>query len=184
MHSTCTTFFLQLFFLQLLCFRYLFKEDPYGEADFDVGTKTIMCGRNPDILKFWLTWLFHGREGLEYRVNHAIENANLFVQLIKKRPERFLLVHDKPEFANVAFFYLTPTVRKLEQGSQAWKDELNRVSPIMYREMRVQGNIMVSTAPLPDGTPFFWRIIILNEKINEPELEYILNEFEKIGEKF
>jgi len=121
---------------------------------------------------------------LEYRVNHAIDNANLFVSLIKKRPERFQLIHDKPEFANVGFFYLTPSIRKLEKGSKEWKDALNKLAPVMYREMRIQGNIMVSTAPLPDGTPFFWRIIILNEKINEPELEYILDEFERIGEKF
>lgn len=176
--------------------KYLFKEDPYGmlqcvyidnfctgEADYDVGTKTLMCGRNPDILKFWLTWMYHGREGLEYRVNKAIENTLLFVELIKQRPEKFRLVHDKPEFANSCFFYLTPSIRKLKEGSQEWKDALNALAPILYREMRIAGNMMISNSPLPGGVPFFWRNIILNEKVTKEDLIFILDEFERVGEK-
>jgi glutamate/tyrosine decarboxylase-like PLP-dependent enzyme len=163
--------------------QYLFKEDPYGEADYDVGTKTLMCGRNPDILKFWLTWMYHGREGLEHRINKAIDNTQLFMELIKQRPEKFRLVHDKPEFANICFFYYTPAIRKMEEGSKEWKDALNTLAPIMYREMRKAGNMMISNSPLPDGTPFFWRLIILNEKVTKQDLEFILDEFERIGEK-
>jgi len=62
---------------------YLFHE--HDETPFDLGEKTLNCGRRQDSLKIWLSWKVHGLSGFEYRVDKNYETTLLFVKEIKKK---------------------------------------------------------------------------------------------------
>lgn len=51
---------------------YLFHE---SESQFDLGDKTIMCGRHNDALKVWLTFKRHGLSGLSKIADDALLQA-------------------------------------------------------------------------------------------------------------
>merc|ERR1711963_1364156 len=36
--------------------EYLFQPDKYYDASYDLGDKTVQCGRKVDVLKLWLQW--------------------------------------------------------------------------------------------------------------------------------
>lgn len=53
--------------------EYLF----HGGTDegFDLGVKSLQCGRRVDVLKLWLAWQYHGTAGWQSRVEHLMNLA-------------------------------------------------------------------------------------------------------------
>ena len=39
------------------------------------GTKTILCGRRPDAMKFWMMWKARGHRGFQEIIDKAMSNA-------------------------------------------------------------------------------------------------------------
>lgn len=35
---------------------YLFQQDKFYDVSYDIGDKTIQCGRHVDVFKVWLMW--------------------------------------------------------------------------------------------------------------------------------
>ena len=77
---------------------YLFHGNPY-----DVGDKTLQCGRRPDVVKIYLSLKYHGLAAYERRVDTAMANAAAFVALLQRRRDEFELAH-RPSFVNVCFW--------------------------------------------------------------------------------
>lgn len=77
---------------------YLFHEEDNQQ---DQGPKSLQCGRRPDIMKLWLTWMVEGRIGLEKRVNAMIESAQVFSELVQTYDEFELMF--EPQFVNICF---------------------------------------------------------------------------------
>lgn len=50
---------------------YIFHNHDY--QNFDLGKKSIQCGRKVDSLKLWLAWKFHGNKGYENKINRLFE---------------------------------------------------------------------------------------------------------------
>ncbi|OXB68149.1 hypothetical protein ASZ78_008667 [Callipepla squamata] len=104
---------------------YLFQQDKFYDVSYDTGDKSIQCSRRPDAFKFWLMWKALGTTGLEERVNRALALARYLVEEIKKREGFQLLL--EPEYANVCFWYIPPSLRKMENGPEFWQ-KLHQVS--------------------------------------------------------
>lgn len=83
---------------------YLFHD----EAQYDLGQKTIMCGRRADILKLFITWQYYGSSTFESWVNHAFDNAKLLTELIEDNSQ-FQLVFNTNS-VNVCFRYLPSNI--------------------------------------------------------------------------
>ncbi|KAI6074661.1 Acidic amino acid decarboxylase GADL1 [Aix galericulata] len=98
---------------------YLFQQDKFYDVSYDTGDKSIQCSRRPDAFKFWLMWKALGTTGLEERVNRALALARYLVEEIKKREGFQLLL--EPEYANVCFWYIPPSLRKMEDGPEFWQ---------------------------------------------------------------
>ena len=50
--------------------NYLFHEDE--NSDFNLGTKSLQCGRRVDSLKLWLSWKAGGNLGYRQKVEHLM----------------------------------------------------------------------------------------------------------------
>uniref|UniRef100_W5M2R8 Glutamate decarboxylase like 1 n=1 Tax=Lepisosteus oculatus TaxID=7918 RepID=W5M2R8_LEPOC len=104
---------------------YLFQPDKFYDIGYDTGDKSIQCSRKPDAFKFWLMWKAIGTQGLEERVNRALALSKYLAEEVKNREGFRLLL--EPEYANVCFWYVPPSLRKTPEGPEFWK-KLHEVS--------------------------------------------------------
>lgn len=135
---------------------YIFHQSE--NAAFDIGPKSLQCGRKNDALKMWLTWKSKGDIGLEKVVNSHFENKEYLVDLIEDNPRLKLLF--KPEFLNVCY-------QVLPKDSNV---DINRFNFDLRFMLTQSGNVMTNFSSWPDGTTFF-RHIIADEKTTKNDLD-------------
>lgn len=66
-----------------------------------------------------------GTDGLEAHVNENFDNAEYFTEKIRNRPG-FELVLDEPEYTNITFWYIPPSLRG-RQNDPDFKNKLHKV---------------------------------------------------------
>lgn len=71
--------------------------------DFDLGQKSLQCGRRVDALKLWLAWKNEGDEGFEKRINALMKLSHQFADNIQEHNNMELL--SPPESPIVCFRY-------------------------------------------------------------------------------
>ncbi|MCL4162661.1 UNVERIFIED_CONTAM: hypothetical protein GTU68_060447, partial [Idotea baltica] len=127
---------------------YLFHED--SESDWDLGDRSLQCGRRVDALKLWFSWQTLGDEGYEQRVDHLFDLAEEFREMIRGAAG-FRLIRDQ-QSTNVCFRYLPPEHRALEGETRTQREHeaTRRIRAIMADE----GSFLVNYATL-DGAATF-----------------------------
>ena len=96
---------------------YLFHDD---ENDvYNLGTKSLQCGRRVDSLKLWLCWKYYGKKGYEQLVDRLFELANYSTEYIRRCDNLELVA--KPQFLNICFRYI-PKDKQLDSTAL---DQLN-----------------------------------------------------------
>ncbi|KAI1885607.1 hypothetical protein AGOR_G00205570 [Albula goreensis] len=156
---------------------YLFQRDKFYDISYDTGDKSIQCSRKPDAFKFWLMWKAVGTHGLEERVNRAVAMARYLAEEIKKR-EGFRLLME-PEYANVCFWYIPPSLRKMPENREFW-DKIHKVAPVIKERMMKKGSMMVGYQPHGDRANFF-RQIVISPQVSREDMDFVLNEIEELG---
>jgi len=78
--------------------EYLFQGD---DAELNMGTKSIQCGRRNDVLKLWAAWKLHGDKGWAARIDRQLDLAAHAVAIIQKSDE--LELTQAPTCINVCF---------------------------------------------------------------------------------
>ncbi|XP_005472410.1 acidic amino acid decarboxylase GADL1 isoform X3 [Oreochromis niloticus] len=156
---------------------YLFQQDKFYDVSYDTGDKSVQCSRKPDAFKFWLMWKALGSRELEQRVDRALAMARYLAEEIKKR-EGFRLVLE-PEYANVCFWYLPPSMRNLPESPELWK-KLHTVAPVVKQRMMKKGSMMVGYQPLGEKANFF-RMVVISPQVSRQDLDFVLNEIHNLG---
>nr|KAF6373354.1 cysteine sulfinic acid decarboxylase [Pipistrellus kuhlii] len=157
---------------------YLFQQDKFYDVALDTGDKVVQCGRRVDCLKLWLMWKAQGGQGLERRVNQAFALARYLVEEMKKR-EGFELVME-PEFVNVCFWFVPPSLRG-KQESLDYSERLAKVAPVLKERMVKEGSMMISYQPHGTRGNFF-RLIVANPALTQADMDFLLNELERLGQ--
>uniref|UniRef100_A0A4W6ETV6 Glutamate decarboxylase like 1 n=1 Tax=Lates calcarifer TaxID=8187 RepID=A0A4W6ETV6_LATCA len=156
---------------------YLFQQDKFYDVSYDTGDKSVQCSRKPDAFKFWLMWKALGTRELEQRVDRALAMARYLAQEVEKR-EGFRLLMD-PEYANVCFWYIPPSLRNLSDGPEFWK-KLHTVAPVIKERMMKKGSMMVGYQPHGDKANFF-RMIIISPQVSKQDMDFVLDEIHNLG---
>ncbi|XP_027306900.2 acidic amino acid decarboxylase GADL1 [Anas acuta] len=156
---------------------YLFQQDKFYDVSYDTGDKSIQCSRRPDAFKFWLMWKALGTTGLEERVNRALALARYLVEEIKKREGFQLLL--EPEYANVCFWYIPPSLRKMEDGPEFWQ-KLHEVAPIIKERMMKKGSMMLGYQP-HRGKVNFFRQVVISPQVSREDMDFLLDEIELLA---
>ncbi|XP_045383584.1 glutamate decarboxylase 1-like [Lemur catta] len=158
---------------------YLFQPDKLYNVDFDTGDKTIQCGRHVDVFKLWLMWKAKGTCGFEAEINRYMELAKYFYKVLKKK-DNFKLVFDaEPEFTNVCFWYFPPRLNLIPEGFERDR-ELQKIAPKIKAQMIVEGTAMISYQPCGDKVNFF-RMVFSNPATRQTDVDYLIDEIERIG---
>ncbi|XP_060051264.1 cysteine sulfinic acid decarboxylase isoform X4 [Erinaceus europaeus] len=157
---------------------YLFQQDKFYDVALDTGDKVVQCGRRVDCLKLWLMWKAQGGQGLEQRVDQTFALARYLVEEIKKR-EGFELVME-PEFVNVCFWFVPPSLRG-KQESPDYRERLSKAAPALKERMVKEGSMMIGYQPHGTRANFF-RMVVANPALTQADMDFLLNELERLGQ--
>nr|XP_046254789.1 acidic amino acid decarboxylase GADL1-like [Scatophagus argus] len=156
---------------------YIFQQDKFYDVSYDTGDKSVQCSRKPDAFKFWLMWKALGAGELEQRVDRALAMAKYLAQEIKRRDGFRLLM--EPEYANVCFWYIPPSLRNLPDGPELWK-KVHTVAPKVKERMMKKGSTMVGYQPHGDKVNFF-RMVTISPQASTQDMDFVLDEIHNLG---
>ncbi|XP_061871455.1 cysteine sulfinic acid decarboxylase [Colius striatus] len=157
---------------------YLFQADKFYDVAYDTGDKTPQCGRRVDCLKLWLLWKAIGTQGLAQRVQRAFACTQYLAEEVKRR-EGFQLVLE-PEFINLCFWFVPPSLRGREGSPDYWP-RLEKVAPAIKERMMRRGSMMVGYQPHGTKVNFF-RQIVTSPAVTKADLDFFLDEIERLGQ--
>ncbi|KAL4229121.1 hypothetical protein ACF0H5_012160 [Mactra antiquata] len=181
----CSAFLVQEKGLMEDCNRfkaeYLFQPDKCYDTSYDIGDKTVQCGRKVDALKLWLMWKGLGDTGMAAAVDNAFDNARYFTELLRKN-EGFRLVIPEFECTNICFWYIPKSLRGQEETPEWW-EKVAKVAPVIKQRMMEEGTMMIGYQPLTvKGLVNFFRIIISSPSCDHSDMEFVVKEIERLGE--
>jgi len=145
--------------------HYLFHEP--GE-EYDLGRKSLQCGRRVDALKLWIEWKSCGTSGWRKRVERYAELAIELENLINDHPDLELVC--ERAFTNVCLRYL---------GTMSDESQINLFNEKLRQKMVRKGDFMVSLAKIGEKTVL--RPVICNPAIDSESLTGFIDEIIQIA---
>lgn len=143
--------------------------------------------------------MFQGNIGFEQLIDHLMEMAEYEIQRIREQSDKFYLILE-PECVNVSFWYIpkrlrgTPHDKKKEQELGKVHKSLillkimlilfslkKQICPILKARMMQSGTLMVGYQP-DDRRPNFFRSIISSAAVTKDDVDFMLNEMDRLGE--
>jgi len=184
--------------------EYLFQADK-NNTEFDIGDRTIQCGRRADAFKLWLAWKAKGDAGFAAEVEHADALACALEAALRSRPHAFLVATPR-SCTNVGFWYIPkrmrdwtqwhllaqPTSGEEEAGGGGVTDlssvpeemvaELAGVAPKLKDLMQKSGDALIGFQQ-NGNLPNFFRCVIAGGKgLTAADLEAMLDRMDAMGE--
>lgn len=173
--------------------EYLFH--PHAHASYDIGDRTLQCGRRGDAMKLWLAWLFGGTEAFAARVEHAFQLAREMATSVRKRQPALQLVVPPLGAPNICFWYIPTKWRDLVaanpcatvtealqtlQDDQRWgaaAKDVGAITLAIYGRLQRRGRALVNFNPLPDqNLPHFFRAVVSHPCLEARDLDAVLDE--------
>lgn len=170
--------------------EYLFHPSP--DAAYDLGDKTLQCGRKVDCLKLFLAWRYYGTNGFGERVDHAFRMSQYAAKLVRESPEFMLAVNVTS--ANVCFWYLPKldhtrskiqNAIKSKQNQEAqlgdvlqpYGDILDRCVKDMYKTMQERGKVLLNHNPISEQKlPRCFRLVLNHPSVSESLINEVFEE--------
>ncbi|MBD3333582.1 glutamate decarboxylase, partial [candidate division GN15 bacterium] len=126
--------------------EYLFHDG--GDDRYDLGVKSLQCGRRVDILKLWLAWQYHGTLGWREKIEHLMDLA---AHAEKKVRQSDSLVLAAPRQSISVCFQVKPPE---EQG-------IDRFTIAVRNRLFKSGRALVNYTRLKDGRSVI-RLVLAN----------------------
>uniref|UniRef100_A0A8B9KGZ0 Cysteine sulfinic acid decarboxylase n=1 Tax=Astyanax mexicanus TaxID=7994 RepID=A0A8B9KGZ0_ASTMX len=104
----------------------------------------------------------------------------LYLNVVLKYIKIHVFDSPQPQFVNVCFWFIPPSLRGKENSAD-YQDKLAKVAPLIKERMVKKGSMMVGYQPLDSRVNFF-RMVILSPQLTHSDLDFFLNETERLGE--
>ena len=146
--------------------EYLFHKDT--NENFNLGERSLQCGRRADSFKVWLSWKAVGANGFANKVNSLQELKGQCLEMIQARPRLEILAPSA--YLNVLF--------RFNDKSQD-EERLALLNIQICKNLLNYGGAYVDHAKYKGRTGI--RLIITNLATKTSNLERLLDEVERIG---
>ncbi|EPJ53811.1 MAG: hypothetical protein OFPI_09230 [Osedax symbiont Rs2] len=146
---------------------YLFHSDE--NAAFNLGERSIQCGRRADALKVWMSWKAMGNQGFADKIDYLQQQRADFVAQIQQLDD-FELLH-QPSFLNILFRYL-PTTAISESAHKA-------LSIAICAELKHRDVAYTDYASCKGKSAI--RLILANADISAAQLQQLLLQCQQIA---
>jgi len=125
-------------------------------------------------------WRAKGTIGFEAHIDKCLELAEYLYNKIKNREGYEMVFDGKPQHTNVCFWYVPPSLRNAEDNEERM-NRLSKVAPVIKARMMEHGTTMVSYQPLGDKVNFF-RMVISNPAAAHQDIDFLIEEIERLGQ--
>ena len=146
--------------------EYLFHEDV--NADYNLGQRSIQCGRRADALKVWLSWKAIGSKGFAKKIDYLQILKQQCVEMIGSRPALELIA--PTAYLNVLFRF------KHESMDE---QQLAKLNVQICKVILNKGGAYVDHAKYKGRTGI--RLIIANQETQIEHLERLLDDIEQVA---
>ena len=148
--------------------EYLFHND--ANAEYNLGERSLQCGRRADALKVWLSWKAVGSNGFSEKVDYLQTLKEQCVEMIQTHPNIELLA--PAVYLNILFRFKDDS--KSEQ-------ELSKLNVELCKSILKRGGAYVDHAKYKKRTGI--RLILANQETQLLHIERLLNDVERIGKE-
>jgi len=168
--------------------HYLFHE--HAEQEWDLGEKTLNCGRRVDVFKLWISWKVQGDNGFATTVDHAFDQAEYMSKQLMLQQDKFRMVKPSFQSLNVCFWYIPPSLRgKLSEETTDEKSmkSLGEATLTIRKRIQLEGKLLLNYADLQAGQrgepamPYFFRMITCNPASKPYDMDFVLSEIDRLG---
>jgi len=146
---------------------YLFHADE--NADYNLGERSIQCGRRADALKVWLSWKAAGNKGFEEKIDYLQSMKAACVAQIEERASVEMLA--PAGYLNVLFRYKPDHIND-EQA-------LRQLNIDICKTMMRSGGPYVDYAQYKGRTGI--RLILANDEVDSDHLQRLLDKVQRLG---
>ncbi len=150
--------------------EYLFHQD--ANAQYNLGERSIQCGRRADALKVWLSWKAIGNQGFAKKIDYLQDIKTRCVEMVQQNDSFEMLA--PAAYLNVLFRYVPKTSMS--------EDEIGELNKAICKTMVAEGGAYIDYANYKGK--YGIRLILANEQITPEHLEKLLNECERYGNQF
>ena len=112
-------------------------------------------------------------------MNRIMELTQYQLRRMQELGSRFYIIQEDPELVNLCFWYIPERLRDVDHDD-AREQELGKVTAELKTRMMYAGNLMISYQPL-DDKPNFFRSIISNQACSEDDIDFMLEELDRLG---
>lgn len=149
--------------------EYLFHADE--NAEFNLGERSIQCGRRADALKVWLSWKAMGNQGFAAKIDQLQQLKARFVHQLSETEGFEALA--PTAYLNVLFRYHPDHISDEQQ--------LRQLNIDICKTMMREGGPYVDYAQYKGRSGI--RLILANTELNPTHLEHLLAECQRIGQQ-
>lgn len=163
---------------------YLFhgrESDDDSIENYDLADGTMGCGRRADSFKFYMGWLYYGKDGFADRVDHAFAIAKDFVEKISKNSKFKLVIgseKDLPACLQVCFYY---------KPSDYTDHDNTEITRFISRELHKRGRYLVDFSPNPtdkNNEGEFFRVVFNSPTLTDSVVDDLINSIIEVGAEY
>lgn len=151
------------------------------EKKYDLGDKSLQCGRHVDVMKLWTMFKYHGMEYFERRVENGFQNRDHMMAKMALKPEMYKIVSE-PQWLNLCFWYTPPSARKMPKGSVERKQAIDAAVQSIRRSLVEEGIVYINYQP-QGKLPNFFRPIFNSSSTSIADVDILMERIEFFGEQ-
>lgn len=147
--------------------EYLFHDHSYSE--YDLGNKSLQCGRRVDALKLWTSWQYYGDDGYEREINNLMELSQYAKNLVESNNN--LKLAFPVQFLNICFQYI-PKNKNID---------INEFNEKLREYLVKNGELLINYAKLKNKK--FFRLVINNYELTKNDIKIFFDIILKCANK-
>ncbi len=145
---------------------YIFHDHDFKQ--YDLGTKSLQCGRKNDALKVWFAWKAIGDDQYEKNIDKLVDIALYCETLINKNHNLELLA--PTQTLNVNFRYLSDQIVDLNEFNLRLRNDLLQSGKSMVNYCHLDGKISI-------------RLALVNHELEKNDMDQFFTTFVDLGKK-
>jgi glutamate/tyrosine decarboxylase-like PLP-dependent enzyme len=146
--------------------EYLFHDNDF--AAFDLGPKSMQCGRRVDAFKLWLSWKYYGDRGYADRMDRFFDLASYAEEIVKSHPRLELMAPRSS--VTVCFRFVPDSASDINRFNISLRQELARSGKSFVNYGYIGGDVAI-------------RLVILNHEAREGDITQFFQYFVETGER-
>jgi sulfinoalanine decarboxylase len=145
---------------------YIFHE--HDNEQYDLGTKSLQCGRKNDALKVWFAWKSIGDAQYEANINKLMKLAKYAESCVENNKSLELLA--PVQSVNINFRFNVDGIQNLNEFNISLRNHLIETGKIMVNYCHLGNDVSI-------------RLVLVNHQLEKEDIDHFFTTFVATGQK-